>query len=131
MSRRKDISVQAKAFELYYSLGQNRSIGDVANILGKNMRTVKGWCSKFDWDSMVIQRDLEVAGKSGLEELRKETLAIRTEYRKAMDALLTQAEKDIEDGKLQIKSIEDLEVIIKLDLLLMGEPVECVEMRVL
>ncbi len=44
-----------------------------------------------------------------------------------MGALLEQAYKDIQEGKLQIESIEDLERMIKLDLLLMGEPAECVE----
>ena len=117
---------QIEAFELYYSLGTKGSLQLVADKLGKNIRTVQGWSSKYNWADRVAQRALEVAKQAGLEELHRETLAIRAEYRKAMDALLEQAYKDIQEGKLQIESIEDLELVIKLDLLLMGEPTEIV-----
>ncbi len=117
---------QVEAFELYYSLGSERSLQLVADKLGRNTRTVLGWSSKYNWDNRVAQRALEVAKQAGLEELHRETLAIRAEYRKRMDALLEQAYKDIQKGKLQIESIEDLEIVVKLDLLLMGEPTEIV-----
>lgn len=115
---------QLEAFELYYSLGLDRSLQIVADKVGKNVRTVSGWRSKYEWDDRVAQRELEVARNAGLNELHKETLAIRTMYRKAINTLLMQADKDIKEGKLQIENVEDLERVIKLDLLLMGEPTE-------
>lgn len=118
---------QLEAFELYYSLGLDRSLQIVADKVGKNVRTVSGWRSKYEWDDRVAQRELEVARNAGLNELHRETLAIRTMYRKAINTLLMQADKDIKEGKLQIENVEDLERVIKLDLLLMGEPTERIE----
>ena len=128
---RVESAEQIEAFELYYSLGSERSLQLVADKLGRNKRTVQSWSSKYNWGNRVTQRSLEVAKQAGLEELHRETLAIRAEYRKNMDALLEQAYRDIQEGKLQIESIEDLEIVIKLDLLLMGEPTEVVELGVL
>ena len=124
--QRVESAEQIEAFELYYSLGSERSLQLVADKLGKSKRTVKGWSSKYSWDNRVVQRSLEDAKQIGIEELHRETLAIRSEYRKRMDALLEQAYKDIQEGKLQIENIEDLEIVVKLDLLLMGEPTEIV-----
>lgn len=121
-------SLQSKAFEIYYSLGAGRSLQAVADKVGRSKRSVQNWYRAYKWDERVAQRALEDAKIAGYEALQRETLAIRAEYRKAMDALMGQAKKDIEAGKIQIKSIEDLEIAIKLDLLLMGEPVECIEL---
>lgn len=118
---------QIEAFELYYSLGSERSLQLVADKLGRNKRTVQGWSSKYKWDNRVAQRALEVAKQAGIEELHRETLAMRTEYRKVIDTLIEQACKDIQEGKLQIESIKDFERLVKLDLFLMGEPTEIVE----
>lgn len=125
--QRVESKEQLEAFELYYSLGAQRSPQLVADKIGKTERTVRDWSSKYEWDNRVAQRALETAKQAGIEELHKETLAIRTEYRKAMDGLIAQAVKDIQEGKLQIENIEDLERVVKLDLFLMGEPTERVE----
>ena len=116
--------IHKEAFDIYYRLGSKRSLQLVADRVGKHLRTVQGWSSKYCWNDRIAQRDIEVAKQAGLEELHKETLAIRTTYRKAMNALIDQAFKDIQEGKLRIESIEDLETVVKLDLLLMGEPTE-------
>lgn len=118
------MSIFDKAFDLYYSLGD---IQAVADRVGRTTKTVSKWRDKFGWDAMIHQRALETAKQAGIEELHRETLTIRAEYRKAMDTLLEQATKDIQEGKIQIESVEDLERVIKLDLLLMGEFTESVE----
>lgn len=120
---------QIEAFDLYYSLGSERSLQIVADKLGRSKRTVMGWCKKYNWDNRVIQRALEVAKQAGVEELHKETLAIRTEYRNSVNTLIEQFCKDIQEGKIKIESVEDFERLVKLDLFLMGEPTELVEVR--
>ena len=131
--RQAESDEQKGAFEIYYklvsdsSLRAGRCLQIVADKLGRNRRTVQNWYRKYNWDNRVAQRALEQAKQAGSIELHNETLSIRTEYRKAMDTLLEQAYKDIQEGKLQIESMEDLERMIKLDLLLMGEPTERVE----
>ncbi len=119
------------AFELYYSLGYDRSLQAVADKMGKNKRTIQNWSSKYNWENKVAQRSLEIAKQAGSERLHRETLAIRAQYRRAIDTLFKQAYKDIRDGKLQIESVEDFECLVKLDLLLMGEPTEIVSSDVI
>lgn len=127
--QRVESAEQIEAFDLYYSLGSERSLQIVADKLGRNKRTVMGWCKKFNWDNRVIQRALEVAKQAGAEELHKETLAIRAEYRNSVNTLIEQFCKDIQEGKIKIESVEDFERLVKLDLFLMGEPTELVELR--
>lgn len=126
--RKVESKEQLEAFELYYQMGAKRSIRSVSEKIGRTKRTVASWSYNFKWSDRVAQRDLEVAKRAGIMELHKETLAIRTNYRKLMDSLLKGACKDIKEGKIQIESVEDLERIIKLDLLLMEEPTERVDL---
>jgi hypothetical protein len=54
-------------------------------------------------------------------------LDVKVTYRKVLNNLLAVFSKDFKEGKIKIKSIQDLERVIKLDLLLMGDAVDKVE----
>ena len=58
------------------------------------------------------------------DELKKETERIYRAYRAEMDKLISKADEDIRAGKIRVQSIEDFDRLVKLDLLLMGEPTE-------
>lgn len=45
-------------------------------------------------------------------------------YRSMIDAILADATKRIESGEIAVQSVEDLEKLIKLDLLLIGAPTD-------
>lgn len=61
------------------------------------------------------------------EDLKKETERIYIAYRAQMDKLIAQADEDIKAGKIRVQSIEDFERLVKLDLMLIGEPTERIE----
>ena len=52
---------------------------------------------------------------------------VRTRYRIIMNNLIARATEKMAKGELEIKSISDMERVVKLDLLLMGEATEKVD----
>jgi hypothetical protein len=116
---------QKEAFEYYYSMGDNRSLRKVAQEFGAAERTVEIWSKKYGWQERVTQRNIEV-GKLLSERMNEEIVAEKARYRALIKVVINdviQALKD-KDGSIKVKSIQDLERIIKLDLLLMGEATE-------
>jgi hypothetical protein len=118
----KENSLQREAFEIYYLLGDKRSLRAVAEKIDRTERTVAGWSRKFSWVDRVSQRQIEenkTAGEATV--LLAQTVEAKTKYRIMMNNLLAMASRKIANGDLGIKSVADLERVVKLDLLLMGE----------
>ena len=120
----KENSLQREAFELYYHLGDKRSLKQVAEQIGKTERTVAGWSRSFNWVDRVKQREIEDARNMGGEALNAQTTDVKVRYRILMNNLLKKASDKIAKGELSIRNIQDLERVVKLDLLLMGESTE-------
>lgn len=121
----KESDLQREAFEIYYGMGKKRSLRAVADRVDRTERTVAGWSRAFHWVDRCYQREIEDA-KAG--DVRKEALAqttdIKTRYRILMNNLIAKASNQISEGKLVIRNVQDLERVVKLDLLLMGEPTD-------
>lgn len=114
---------QKEAFEYYYSLGQGRTIPQVAKKFGKSSRTVYEWSRKFNWQERIEQRDIEIGRR--LEEKTIDTVVNeKARYRKIIKLAIAEFVKNLQAGKVKADSIVDLERLIKLDLTLMGEPTE-------
>lgn len=117
----KENSLQKEAFEIYYHLGDKRSLRAVAEKIERTERTVAGWSRAFNWVDRVSQRAIEDAKNMGGNALNLQTTDVKTRYRILMNNLMAKASNQIAEGKLAIKNIQDLERVVKLDLLLMGE----------
>lgn len=117
----KENKLQREAFEIYYHLGDNRSLKRVAEKVGRTERAVAGWSRAYNWVDRVKQREIEDAVNAGTERLSAQTTDIKVRYRILMNNLIANASKRIADGTLVIRNIQDLERVVKLDLLLMGE----------
>ena len=120
----KESSLQREAFELYYHLGEKRSLRQVAKEIERTERTVAGWSRTYNWVDRVKQREIEDAKNMGGNALNAQTTDIKTRYRILMNNLITKASQKIAKGELSIRNIQDLERVVKLDLLLMGEATE-------
>ena len=48
-----------KAFELYYSQGDARSLSKLAKKLGLALNTVKNWSAQFGWQERLEERSVE------------------------------------------------------------------------
>lgn len=123
----KENELQRKAFELYYGLGDKRSLRAVAETIGRTERTVAGWSRDFNWVARVTQRNIENAQNSNKAKITAELTDVRTKYRILINNLMADFSKDIAQGKVKVKNINDFERLVKLDMLLMGEATERVE----
>lgn len=112
-----------EAFEYYYGLGQSRSLVAVASHFGVSERTVARWSKNFAWQERIEQRDIENA-----KHLEKKTNELvvneKANYRKIIKAAIGDFVKRMAAGDVTVNSVSDLERLVKLDLLLMGEATE-------
>lgn len=117
----KENNLQKEAFELYYHMGDKRSLRAVAEKIERTERTVAGWSRAYNWVDRVKQREIEDARNMGGNALNSQTTDVKTRYRILMNNLIAKASKSITEGKLAVRNVQDLERVVKLDLLLMGE----------
>lgn len=120
----KENSLQKEAFEIYYHLGDKRSLKQVAERIERTERTVAGWSRAYNWVDRVKQREIEDAKNMGGNALNSQTTDVKTRYRILLNNLIAKASQKIAKGELAIRNIQDLERVLKLDLLLMGEATE-------
>lgn len=119
----KENNLQREAFEIYYQLGDKRSLRAVADQVGRTERTIAGWSRAFSWVDRVKQREIEDARNNALSSsaLNSQTTDVKTRYRIMINNLMAHASKKIALGELKIRNVQDFERVVKLDLLLMGE----------
>lgn len=120
----KETELQSRAFEMYYGLGEKRSLRAVAETIGRTERTVAGWSRTFNWVARVTQRNIENAQNMSEEALNTQLTAVRTRYRVIINNLMDELSKRIIRGEIKIRNVQDYEKLVKLDLLLMGEATE-------
>lgn len=116
---RKETEAQKQAFDLYYGMGEKRSLEAVAAGCGRSTRTIGEWSRSFGWKDRVVQREIEDAANQG--SVANSVIDAKAEYRKIIRALIAGFVKDYKAGKVRIKNITDFERVVKLDLMLLGE----------
>jgi len=67
----KETLKHREIFEFYYSIGDKRSITEVARKFTVSRASVSKWSRVFNWQKRIEQRDIEIG-----KELEKKTLAI-------------------------------------------------------
>lgn len=107
-----------EAFEVYYNLGEKRSMGEVAKIIGKNKATVARYSRSFNWTKRVKDRDEKVHEAIAQKSIETNVLS-KVAYRSMIRELVEEAKVMIADGKLKIRNILDLERVMRLDFELM------------
>jgi hypothetical protein len=124
----KENPLQREAFEIYYQMGDKRSLKAVAEKVDRTERSVAGWSRTFNWVDRVSQREIEEAKYSdNMDEILAQTVASKTSYRIMISNLMKQVSRKIARGELAVRNIQDFERMVKLDLLLMGENTEKIE----
>lgn len=110
-----------EAFNYYYSLGDDRNLSKVADMFGVSTTSAKKWSKAFGWQERIGKRDAMNARR--LEERTNSSLQKKREtYIAMLDHHLLKADEDFRKGKLQCRTISDVVRLIKLELLLYGEP---------
>ena len=123
----KENELQSRAFELYYGLGEKRSLKAVAETIGRTERTVAGWSRSFNWVARVTQRNIENAQNKRDEAVNTQLTDVRTRYRVIINNFMAELAKRVAKGEIKVRNIQDFERLVKLDLLLMGEATDRTE----
>lgn len=92
---------QEKAFELYYSMGNQRSLDKLAQKIKVSAMTVRRWSEKYEWQRLIKERD-----KSDAELLKEEVIEAKRLFLRAIAAGSRQVLSDIENGSQKVK-VED------------------------
>lgn len=122
----KETLKHREAFEFYYGLGETRSYQKVADHYGISKTSVYKWAQEFNWNDRVTQRDIEISKK--LEKKTNTTVINeKARYRTIIRTAISDFAKRLNDKEIVVDSVLDLERLIKLDLLLMGEETERTE----
>lgn len=143
-SQKEETPFQREVFNIYYSMGNERSIKNLHSYLmrlkeeGKIEeevpceRTLKRWSKLFNWQLRIKQKNIEVNKKLN-EQLDEDVLEIKANYRNIIRTLLEEQMQILKEYKeqnksIQIKGVRDLreivqmvETLINLDLELIGE----------
>ena len=127
-SRQGEKMIHIEAFEYYYALGNDRTCALVGKKFNKNPRTISQWCSKFNWVERVKMRDIEVSKKL-VEKTTNAIIDEKANYRKVIKLAMAKMIKELQSEDFKSRGIQDLERLIKLDMLLMGENTEKVEVE--
>ena len=140
----KETPEHIKIFELYYSMGKDRSIKKLWNKLCQDYTktmlkipsypTLKLWSKNFNWQYRVEQRDIEnskTLENTLSKEVNKAMVNSKADYRALIKKVVVEFEKKLKAGKIIISRPGDLDVMAKLDLLLMGESTERGELKIL
>lgn len=139
---------QKQIFDIYYSLGDNRSFQKLIETLKNipeytnnipSIATLKSWSRKYNWQLRIQQRDREIS-KDLQKQIDKDIIDEKAEHRKLIKSIIETLKKSLEkyeerikqEGKIvEIRSVRDLkeisfmiDTLIKLDLNLIGENIE-------
>ena len=125
----KENPLQREAFEIYYQMGDKRSLKAVAEKVDRTERCVAGWSRSFNWVDRVSQREIEEhKNTENNNNILAQTVDVKTRYRIMINNLMAMASRKIAKGELSIRNVQDFERVVKLDMLLMGEITERGEM---
>lgn len=103
-----------EAFEYYYCLGESRSIPQVVQKYTVSIAAVKKWSKAFNWQERILKRDIKI-GKALVTKTNTTVLDEKANYRRIIKDAISSM------GTVRAESAKDLEILVKLDLLLMGE----------
>ncbi|MEE9234008.1 MAG: hypothetical protein V3U28_01030, partial [Candidatus Acidoferrales bacterium] len=116
-----------EAFELYVAQGGRRSYRAVARATGVSVMAVRHWARSFDWPTRVGERDIAIAQKLA-KRTDESIVQVKARYHsminKIVEALCRHhLGKDLRSLRHpESTTLTDLERLVRLDLMLLGEP---------
>ncbi len=123
----------AKAFELYYAMGDGRSVPPLAKKLGKKPIQLYNWSRKFFWKERILARDFIQTKELRMQSARDVT-AMKLQFAERLrNTITTYFRVDPKNGDVMdipIKNMNDLTLAIKNWLLLSGEATDVHQVRV-
>ena len=108
------------AFEMYFAMGDSRSLAAVATETGKSITTISSWSRSFGWTERVEKRNSEVAEQINKKAV-KQAATRKIEYLNTIHKGMKQFEDGLKDGTIKVKSVGDAEKLVNMYMKLIGE----------
>lgn len=117
--------LQREAFETYFSLGdtRDRNLQKVADKHHVSIQTVRSWRRNFSWETRTLQRDAEVSAQLTKSSVTSVAVA-KAAYIDIIDETIEQWKQNLQRGEIRLDTVDDLQKMVKLRLLLAGENTE-------
>lgn len=117
--------LQREAFETYFSLGdtRDRSLQKVADKHHVSIQTVRSWRRNFSWETRTLQRESEVSAQLSKSSVAS-VAAAKAAYIDIIDETIDQWKQNLSRGEIRLDTVDDLQKMVKLRLLLAGENTE-------
>lgn len=118
-----DELTRKEAFEYYYLLGETRTLKKVSQKFNISIQTAKRWSTVYNWKNKIQERDIQLA-KQLQKKIEGRIVKIREEYLKIIEAAKIKFIENLKNGFVDPSTIQDLERLAKLELLILGEATE-------
>jgi hypothetical protein len=113
-------------FEYYYSLGNERSLKKVCEKFKISPTTANRYSSAHDWQERIKELEDRAIAKVK-ENLIEDIAELKTRYRSIIQDTIDTFIDRLGRGAVVLSDIADLERLVKLDLLLLGEATEKID----
>ncbi len=100
------------AFEIYFGLGINRTVEEVAELTGIALATIVEWHEVHSWDHHVQERIIDL-NQAFAEQFHTQTQNVRSKMLAMINATLEQYENDAGGIPFPITSHADLEMVAR------------------
>lgn len=94
-----------------------------------NLKTFQRWSKAFNWQERIILRDIN-NGKELEKKVDKAIVNSKADYRALIKKVVQKFEDKLKENKIRIERPEDLNVMAKLDLTMMGENPEDKDLKI-
>lgn len=114
---------QAKAFDLYYAMGEQRSYEKVSRQIGVSKNSIYKWANVFGWAERIKQRDAENAQRL-YEETNASVIDKYRQYNKIIDGAIAKGIEKLKKGEMDIQASDLIRLIdlgIKINGIIDGE----------
>jgi hypothetical protein len=128
---KKETIRHIEAFEMYYNMGDTRSLQRLSDVLGLSLASTLKWSRSFGWVARIVERDkrLKISNAKAYEKL-SDRLAIAN-LNKTMNMIekcINIFDTNIELGNVDVNTIKDLtnlaETQVKIFNLIVGDKEE-------
>lgn len=105
---------QAKAFDLYFTMGDNRSYEKVGKQIGVSTNSVATWAKKYNWQQRLSERNAAIHQEM-YAKTDKEIMESLTDYKKIIHDSVQDYVKNLKSGKVKINSPGEFIKLVELD----------------
>lgn len=111
--QREETPEQKHAFEVYLTMGDDRSYRKLAKSLNKGITTISNWAKWYDWQTRIDERNKQI--DAIVEDRNNKTMAeIKLEQARQIDAMLNRFWEKVNKGKIEIESVTEYEKMWKI-----------------